>query len=161
VKKIIFYIILYIIFCLLQFSFGKYINICGIYPNFILILIIYLGFSRGSVNAQLFGFLFGLTWDVLSIDIFGVRAILFVIIGYLVGMFSKSFDGSKVITQFVLVLFGSIIYWLGLTFIYYILSGTFSFTFSLISLSGPMKVIATVSIAPAVFYVLDRVYKDI
>jgi rod shape-determining protein MreD len=137
-------------------------NICGIYPNFILILIVYLGFSRGSVNTQLLGFLFGLTWDVLSIDIFGIRAILFVVIGYLAGLFSKSFDGSKVITQFVLVLFASIIYWVGFTFLYYVLSDmSFSFTFSLITLLGPMKVVATVFITPAVFYVLDRVYKDI
>jgi rod shape-determining protein MreD len=158
-KKIIWYILLYIIFCLLQLFFGKYINICGIYPNFILILIVYLGFLKGSVKAQLLGFLFGLTWDVFSTNIFGIRAVLFVIIGYVTGMFCQKFDRSQILTQLVSVFFTSLVYLLGFSFFYYIFSNADSYVLICIILSGILKIVATLFITPAVFHTLDRVYK--
>ncbi|MCA6070980.1 MAG: rod shape-determining protein MreD [Endomicrobium sp.] len=155
-KKLTFYIFLYIVFCLLQFSFGKYLNICGIFPNLILILIVYLGLSKRTINAQILGFLLGLTWDAFSPNIFGVRAIMFASLGYFTGLLSKNFDRDRISTQCVVVLFSNIIYWLGFNFTYYILQNGGSHTsFAFITLQGTMRLVVTVIIAPAVFYILD------
>ncbi|MDR3256498.1 MAG: rod shape-determining protein MreD [Endomicrobium sp.] len=156
-KKIISYFFLYIVFCLLQFFCGKYININGIFPNFILIIIVYLGLSRGVVDAELMGFLFGLTWDVFSTDIFGLRAVIFTIIGYLSGKIYKGFDKDKIISQFVIVFFANIIYWVCFSLIYFILSDDRSNSLSIAGLSGSIKIIITVLVAPVVFYILDRI----
>jgi rod shape-determining protein MreD len=155
-KELIFYIFLYIVFCLLQFSFGKYLNICGIFPNLISILIVYLGLSKKTINAQILGFLLGLTWDVFSPNVFGVRAIMFASMGYFTGLLSKNFDRDRISTQCVVVLFSNIIYWLGFNFTYYILTNGSSHTsFAFITFRGTLRLIVTVIIAPAVFYILD------
>ena len=154
-KKLIFYIFLYIVFCLLQFSFGKYLNICNIFPNLILILIVYLGLSKRAINAQILGFLLGLTWDVFSPNVFGIRAIMFTSIGYFTGLFSKNFDRDRISTQCVVVFFSNIIYWLGFSFTYYILPNNGSYTFDFITLQGTLRLVVTGLVAPVVFYILD------
>ncbi|GHT33980.1 hypothetical protein AGMMS49592_3380 [Endomicrobiia bacterium] len=159
-RKIIYFILIYIAFCLLQFSFGKYINICGIFPNFILILIVYLGLSKGTMDAQLMGFLFGLTWDIFSTDIFGARAIMFTIIGHFLGILNKKLDRDKIYTQFVIVFLASIVYWLGVSFIYYIIHGSGNYNFTFFTLSGAAKIFVTAFAAPAVFYVLNYARKE-
>ncbi|GHT44995.1 hypothetical protein AGMMS49936_01520 [Endomicrobiia bacterium] len=163
-RKIIHYILIYIVFCLVQFSFGKYTNICGIFPNFILILIVYLGLSKGTMEAQLMGFLFGLTWDIFSTDISGTRAIMFTIIGHFLGRLNKKLDRDKIYTQFVIVFLVSIVYWLGVSFIYCIsyciIHGSGNYNFTFFTLSGATKIFATVLVAPAVFYVLNYALKE-
>ncbi|GHT61555.1 hypothetical protein AGMMS49531_08690 [Endomicrobiia bacterium] len=156
-RKILYYIIISIVFCLLHFSFGKHMNIYGIFPNFILILIVYLSLSKGTMDAQLMGFLFGLTWDIFSTDIFGTRAIMFAIIGHFLGRLNKKLDRDKIYTQFVIVFLASIVYWLGISFIIHA-SGNYSFSF--FTLSGAAIIFVTALVAPAVFYVLNYVRKE-
>jgi rod shape-determining protein MreD len=157
-RKIIYYVMFYVLFCLLQFFFGKYINIYSIFPNFILVAVVYLGLSRGKLSAETMGFLLGLTWDAFSTDVFGVRAIMFTIIGYFSGMMSKNFDKDQIFTQIVVVFFANMIYWIGFSLIYYILpEGAGSYRPFVITAPGSLKIAATVIIAPAVFYFLDSV----
>jgi rod shape-determining protein MreD len=163
-KKIICYILIYVIFCLLQFSLGKYINIRGIFPNFILILIVYLGLSKGAMSAQLAGFLLGLTWDAFSTDIFGARAMTFTIIGHFLGRLAKKFDRDKIYTQFVIVFLAGIAYLLGVGFIYYI-SYSYSgnncnYNFTFFDPTVAIESLVTALVAPGVFYILDYASKD-
>jgi rod shape-determining protein MreD len=155
-EKIIIYSLFYIIFCMLQFFFGKYLNICGVFPNLILILVVYLGLTRGIVSAEITGFLFGLTWDVFSTDIFGIRAVIFTIIAYLTGMMNKDFDKDSPIAQVVIVLSANLVYWLGFCFIYWVLPTGENGSSSFITVQVAFKIFATVLIAPVIFFVLDR-----
>jgi rod shape-determining protein MreD len=142
---------------MLQFFFGKYINVYGIFPNFILIFVVYFGLSKGIIKAQLVGFLFGLTWDVFSTDVFGVRTVMFTVIGYLTGRFFKNFDRKKIFTQFVIMVFASVVYWSGFVLIYFIFSdnGNCAVSFSILSVFS--KIIVTAMVAPLVFYILEKI----
>ena len=152
----LYYVFFYVFFCLLQFFFGKYLNIDGIFPNFILIAVVYLGLTRGKLSAEVMGFLFGLTWDAFSTDVFGVRAIMFTFIGYFAGILSKKFDKNQVFTQMVVVFLSSVIYWIGFSLIYYVLpEGSGSYTPFVVSLYGSLKIGLTVIISPIVFMMLD------
>jgi rod shape-determining protein MreD len=138
--------------CLLQFFFGKCINVDGILPNFILIATVYLGLSKGKMSAQLMGFFFGLTWDAFSTDVFGVRAIMLTIIGYCSGALSKDFDKDQVFAQVTLVFGACIVYWLGFSALYFIIpEGAGSYRPFVISLYGSLKIGVTVIAAPLVF----------
>jgi rod shape-determining protein MreD len=139
-----------------QFFFGRHINVCGIFPNFILIFVVYLGLLKGIINAQLMGFLFGLTWDAFSTDIFGIRTIMFTVIGYLAGRFCRNFDVEKVFTQVVIIFFAAAIYWLGFSLIYFIFpdKGNCVLSFSILSVSS--KIVITAVFAPIVFYILEK-----
>ncbi len=157
-KKVIYYLFFYVFFCLLQFFFGKFLNIDGIFPNFILIAIVYLGLSRGQLSAELMGFLFGITWDAFSTDVFGVRVIMFTVIGYFAGMLSKNFDKDQIFTQIVLVFASNILYWFGFSLLYFVIpEGAGSYTPFVISLYGSLKIGLTVLIAPLVFMFLDGI----
>jgi rod shape-determining protein MreD len=141
---------------MLQFFFGRNINICGIFPNFILIFVVYIGLSKGVINAQLMGFLLGLTWDVFSTDIFGIRTVMFTVIGYLAGRFCRNFNREKIFTQLVIMFFTGIIYWAGFSLIYFIFSdnGNCIFSFSVFSVSS--KIVVTAVFSPLVFYILEK-----
>jgi rod shape-determining protein MreD len=145
-------------FCLLQFFFGKYLNIDGIFPNFILIAIVYLGLSEGKMSAQLMGFLLGLTWDAFSTDVFGVRVIMFTVIGYFTGALNKNFDKDQIFAQVILVFAACIVYWLGFSAIYFVIpEGAGSYSPFVVSLYGSLKIGFTVLIAPAVFFFMNAV----
>jgi rod shape-determining protein MreD len=140
---------------MIQFIFGKYLNFFGIFPNFILIVIVYLGVSKKIINAQLMGFLFGLTWDVFSTDIFGIRALMFTVIGYLFGKFFGDFDTNKIPVQFVVIFFANVVYWFGFNLIYFIIFGNEVYMTYFFDISCCVKIIATVLIAPVIFHILE------
>ncbi|MCL2145245.1 MAG: rod shape-determining protein MreD [Endomicrobia bacterium] len=159
-RRFIYYILFYALCCLLQFFFGQYINIRGVFPNFILIAVVYIGLTRGKLSGEMMGFMLGLTWDAFSTDVFGVRAIMFTIIGYFAGMMNKSFNKDQAFTQIVVVFLSSMIYWIGFSLIYYILpEGSGGYTPFMITMRGSLKIAATVLIAPVAFYLLDAILK--
>jgi rod shape-determining protein MreD len=155
-KKVIAYFLLYIIFCILQFFFGKYLNICGVFPNLILILIVYLGLTRGVVSAEIMGFLFGLTWDVFSTDVFGMRTVIFTIIGYFTGKINKNFDKDRAPAQIVIGVLTNVAYWFIFSFIYWVIPASESGSPSFITIQLMFKILTTVIATPIVFFILDR-----
>jgi rod shape-determining protein MreD len=108
------------------------------------------------VSAEIAGFLFGLTWDVFSTDIFGMRAVIFTIVGYVVGMMNKHFDKDRLLAKIVIVLLASLVYWFGFSFAYSILPISESSFSSFITAQAAFKILITVVIAPVMFFILDR-----
>ena len=97
-----------------QFGWAKYFAFAGLSPNVILIALVLIGLTRGSFTGQLFGFFWGLSWDVLSVGIFGSHAFLFTCLGYLSGKLSHKWNESKVSTQILLTGVASAGYWAGM-----------------------------------------------
>ena len=118
--------IIYLIFIILQFVIPKYMpfDIWIIYPNFILMFILYTALNKGIMKGQITGFIYGLTWDTLSTDIFGVRALSFTIAGYLSGFFSKKLNKKQPITQITVMTVGLVITKLLLAIIHVITPST-------------------------------------
>lgn len=157
-KKLILYICIYIIFCLLQFFFSQYFNTFGIFPNFVLVCVVCIGFIKGSFNAQIVGFLFGLTWDVFSTDIFATRAMLFTILGYLSGKLNKKFNVNNIFFQCVIVFLTKVVYDLGLYFISCILMQDCMITITFRNISN---ILTTIIVTPFIFHVLRRILKEV
>ncbi|MDR2616412.1 MAG: rod shape-determining protein MreD [Endomicrobium sp.] len=160
-KKPALYFFIYIVFCLLQFFLNQYLNVFGISPNFILVLIVCIGLMKGSFDAQIIGFWFGFTWDVFSTDIFTTRAMLFTMLGYFSGKLDKKFDADNIFFQCAIVLVTSLVYNLGIYLVScIIMQNNVLWCSSNISvLKSISKILATVAITPFVFYVLRRVLK--
>jgi rod shape-determining protein MreD len=141
---------------MLQFFFGKYLNICGVFPNLILILVVYLGLARGIISAEVMGFLFGLTWDVFSTDVFGIRTVIFTIIGYFTGKINKNVDKDRALAQIVIVVLTNFAYWFIFSFIYWVIPASERGSPSFITTQVMFKILATVIVTPIVFFILDR-----
>ncbi len=121
--NVIISIIIYFALVIIQFVIPKYMpfNIWMVYPNFILMFIVYVALNKGIMKGQTIGFIYGLTWDVLSTDIFGVRTLSFTIAGYLAGSFNKKLNKNQPLTQIIVMAVGLIVTHLILNITYIIM----------------------------------------
>ncbi len=109
-NKIVFYLILYFLGLVLQFGWSQYLSFWGLAPNIILIFVIFSALTDGPLAGQWMGFLWGISWDAMSVSMFGGRAFALTVIGYLAGMLSRQLDETKPSSQGVIVLAASVLY---------------------------------------------------
>ena len=76
---------------LLQCSIFENLRIASIAPNFFVILTATIGFIRGKNEGMLVGFFCGLLLDVMSGTMIGYYAFIYMLAGYLNGMFKNNF----------------------------------------------------------------------
>ena len=85
-------ILLLLVFAVfLQTVLISHINILGVTADLFLILTVIVAVSRGSLEGAVFGFFAGLVADIAYFQPLGVRAFIYVLAGYFVGMFVARF----------------------------------------------------------------------
>ncbi|OGS17218.1 MAG: rod shape-determining protein MreD [Elusimicrobia bacterium RIFOXYA2_FULL_50_26] len=145
----IYYGIIFLVGIILQFGWSQFLSFAGLVPNVIIILLMFVGLTCGPVPAQVLGFLWGLSWDALSLDLFGTHALLFTILGYLSGQLSHKWNEGKVINQMALTLFANSFFWVGTFVIYQVFApGEFKFKVNYIMVVQPFY---TMLVAPVLF----------
>ena len=150
-RRSVFYFIIYWIGIVIQFGWMRYFAPYGLAPNVILVLLIFVGLMRGPFAGELMGFAWGLSWDIMSVDLFGSHALLFTCIGYLSGFLSHKWNESKIVSQVVITGIGSILYWIGIAAISQIFApGEFTVKINYIAALQPLY---NMLIAPAFFII--------
>jgi rod shape-determining protein MreD len=76
---------------LLQTVLLSHISVLGVTADLFLILTVIVAVSRGSLEGAVFGFFAGLVADIAYYQPLGVRALIYVLAGYFVGMFVARF----------------------------------------------------------------------
>jgi rod shape-determining protein MreD len=76
---------------ILQTVLLSHISILGVTADLFLILTVIVAVSRGSLEGAVFGFFAGLVADIAYYQPLGVRALIYVLAGYFVGMFVVRF----------------------------------------------------------------------
>lgn len=122
IRMAVFYFVSFWTALIVQFGWSRYADIYGIAPNVILVMLMFIGLTRGPMAGQVMGFLWGLSWDVMNIELFGSHTLVLTCIGYFSGSFSRLWDESKVVTQITLVGMASIVYQGALMLVYQIFS---------------------------------------
>lgn len=81
--------IIFAVLIIIQVSFVWLISISSynITPDLVIILVIYIGFTRGHIAGMLSGFFTGLTLDLLSGSFIGLSALSYSIAGFIAGYF--------------------------------------------------------------------------
>ena len=116
----VFYFISFWAALVVQFGWSRYADIHGVAPNVILIALMFIGLSRGPVAGEVMGFMWGLAWDSMTVELFGSHTLVLTCIGYLAGRLSRMWDESKIVTQLALAGIVSIIYQATLMLVYQI-----------------------------------------
>lgn len=147
----------FFILIILQFIVPKYFSIITFYPNFILIYIVYIGLNKGSVKGELTGFLYGLFWDILSTDIFGIRALTFTISGYLSGKFNKKLDKNQPLTQIIVMLLSLLIVQFGTSLIYLIVHTETSYPYFEITYNTWLQILCNIILTPITFKFMSSI----
>jgi rod shape-determining protein MreD len=102
---------------LLQAFLASRVSVLGVTADLFLVITVIVAISRGSTEGAIFGFLAGVIADITFFQPLGVRALVYVLAGYFMGMFVVRFGtvspwsvlllagGSSFLAQFVFGLF--------------------------------------------------------
>lgn len=101
---------------LAQLTLAEWINILGIQPDFITLLVIYIGYREGKVYGIVFGFLLGLLQDMTAASAFvGLSSLIKSILGFSAGFLHGKFNVMNPIFLYLLValfiLFDQVLYY--------------------------------------------------
>lgn len=83
--------LLFIVLIIVQVTFLSLISISkyNITPDFVIIFVIYLGYTRGHIAGMVAGFVSGLVLDILSGSFIGLSALSYCIAGFAAGYFNR------------------------------------------------------------------------
>ncbi|MEW6096349.1 MAG: rod shape-determining protein MreD [bacterium] len=102
-----------VILCLvLQTVYGNIVTICGIKPDFLLVIIIFFAFRRSTFESGIIGFIAGILQDSLSGDILGINAFTKLIMGLIASTIKKMYAENLIsilLSIFVLTLVQSLL----------------------------------------------------
>lgn len=146
-KRFIVYF-LEILFCyLLQTTLYRFFSLADIMPNLLLILIVSVAYMRGRMLGLTIGLFSGLLVDLLYASyVVGVRALLFMLLGYFIGYLNKYFQEDDYTLPIVIIAVSDLVY----NFFYYatefLLRGRMNFLFYMRRIALP-EMIYTIVIA--------------
>jgi len=148
----------YLVLIVLQFVLPKYFSLTDIYPNFIIMYVLFIALNKGTMSGQITGFIYGFTWDVLSTDIFGVRALTLTICGHFAGKFNKKLNKDQALVQILLMFMCLVITQISLIFLYFIIPNDFGNRTLFSNYNGLVSVLLTLILTPLFFKILNYFY---
>lgn len=130
-----------------------------VYPNFILIYVVYVALNRGAMKGQLTGFFYGLSWDILATDVFGARTLTLTLAGYIAGKFNKNLNKDQIATQVIIMLICLIITHLSLVLLYLLIPDNFAKKSIELNSNFLLYCLVNIIITPVVFKILPALNK--
>ncbi len=110
---------------LVEWWWGSYLSLGGVAPDWLFIATVALAGLYGPIPGQVFGFLWGLALDTLTVRLFGGHALMFSFVGYAVGRSRRQMDLSSPPSQVVMVAFLTVGYALALGLLGRLIDGSF------------------------------------
>ena len=103
---------------LLQTTVLEKIALANVVPNLILIIVVAIGYMRGKVEAMFLGLFLGLLVDCQYNSLIGIYGLIYMLVGYLVGLCNKIYYRDDYTIPILLVGLSDIFY----NFLYFILT---------------------------------------
>lgn len=115
-KKVIAGILLTFVCFILQTTIFQHIQLANVAPNFLLVITVAIGYMYGRAKGAVTGFFCGLATDMMFGNVIGVKALIFMIIGYFNGYANKIYYGDDFSVPLILIAISDFIY----GFLYYV-----------------------------------------
>lgn len=115
-SKIILYIILIFAFVTTQVTFLNHINIFGVTPNIVIILIVSISLLEGRIHGSAVGFFTGLCLDAVIGIALGFQALLGMLLGLALGNINKRFFKENIFVMAICAFISTILYESAITF---------------------------------------------
>lgn len=116
-KRLIVYILEIFLCFLIQSTFFHYVQLAGIMPNLLLILVASTAYMRGKLPGLMLGFFSGLLVDLMfGTYVVGLYALLYMLLGYLVGFTNKVYSNDDYTLPVIIIAVSDFIY----GFFYYV-----------------------------------------
>ncbi len=156
-KRLIVYTIEIVILFVIQSSSYHYFQMADIMPNLLLILVVSTAYMRGRSTGMVLGFFSGLLVDLMfGSYIIGLYALLFLLLGYLMGFTNKIYSEDDYTLPIVFIGISDLIY----SFFYYVfeflLRGRLHFLFYLRRIIIP-EIIYTIAVSILLYKLLHMI----
>jgi|DewCreStandDraft_5_1066085.scaffolds.fasta_scaffold89773_2 rod shape-determining protein MreD len=113
ILKIIYYSIALLTICVVQLSFFFLISISGVTPDLLILLTIWITLAEGRFFGLFAGFLIGIFFDFVSMNLVGVNALTKTVVAFVAGLFYKEGEFSNIIRTnkfFVIVILSTLLH---------------------------------------------------
>lgn len=156
IKRIISCTVIIIVCYLLETTVFQKIALASIVPNLLIVVTSAFGFMRGKKEGMIIGFFCGLLKDVMTGQLLGLYALIFMLIGYGNGFFRRIFYGDDVKLPIILIATSDFLYGIIIYVVMFMLKSDFNFSyyFQHIIMS---ELVYTVLVSFGVYYILLKV----
>lgn len=154
-RKIILFFIITVCF-LLQSTVFQVLSLANVAPNLLIIVISAFGFMRGKKEGLWIGFFCGLIIDIFFGFYLGVYALLYMYVGYINGMFQKSFYPDDIKLPMLLIGSSDIVCNIVIYCVMFLLRGRFKFWYYLSSVIIP-EFVYTMVITIFLYFILLKI----
>lgn len=145
-KRTIVYIVLILAAFLLQSSVFSFFALAGILPNLLIILTASIALIRGRSEGCVVGFFCGLLMDITAGSYLGVNALIFLVIGYLLGFLHQIYYEEDITLPLILIGLADLIYGVSTYCLTFLIRGRFHFLYYLLHIILP-ELVYTVIVA--------------
>lgn len=156
-RKAVTLVIIVICFLLQSTVFSK-LTIGSISPNLLIIVTASFGFMRGPKSGMYVGLVCGLFIDLFWGEALGFHMILFVLIGYFNGSFTRLFYDDDIKLPIGLIAVSELLYGTAVYFFGYMLQGKFSFGTHLVHLIIP-ELVYTILVTLVLYQIILHINK--
>ncbi len=159
IRRIIVTAVILLAAYLMQTAVFPALEIAGVKPNLMLIVTASFGFMRGSREGMLVGFASGLLIDIQSGDMIGFYALIYLVTGYVNGIFEQIYFDEDIKLPLFLIAGSDILYGGAVYFLTFLLRSDFNFLFYLNRIIIPetiYTIVITLVIYPLLLYINHR-----
>ena len=159
-KKYLVTALLTLVCFILQSTILPVLDFGGIMPNLLVVFVAACGFMNGEKYGLVTGFACGLLADILSGEVIGFYALLYMIIGYINGMFQRIFYPEDVKLPLILILASDLGYGFLCYCLLFLLRNRLDIGFYLLHVIVP-EAVYTILIAFAAYPLLLLIHKKL
>ena len=156
IKRFLITAVIIIAAYLLQCTVFSSLELAGIKPNLLIIVTASFGFMRGSREGVLVGFVSGLLADIQFGDMIGFYALIYLLVGYINGMFQRLYFDEDIKLPLFLIAISEFLYVIIVYFLTYLLRSDFNFLLYLNKIILPeliYTIVITLGLYPLILFI--------
>ncbi len=159
IKRIAVTAVLILVVYLLQCTIFPSLEIAGIKPNLLIIIISSVGFMRGPREGMITGFAAGLLTDIQFGELIGFYAVIYLLIGYVNGLFRQMYYDEDIKLPLFLITLSEFMYGIVIYFLMFLLKSDFDFLYYLNRIIVPeliYTIVVTLVLYPFILYINQK-----
>ena len=156
IKRFLITAVIIIAAYLLQCTVFSSLELAGIKPNLLIIVTASFGFMRGSREGVLVGLVSGLLADIQFGDMIGFYALIYLLVGYINGMFQRLYFDEDIKLPLFLIAISEFLYGIIVYFLTYLLRSDFNFLLYLNKIILPeliYTIVITLGLYPLILFI--------
>ena len=159
IKRIAVTAVLVLVTYLLQCTVFPFLEIAEIKPNLLIIVTSSIGFMRGPREGMFTGFAAGLLTDIQFGDMIGFYAMIYLLIGYINGLFRQMYYDEDIKLPLFLITISEFLYGIVIYFLMFLLRSDFDFLYYLNRIIVPeliYTIVITLGFYPLILFINQK-----